>query len=217
MISEPPRSGRWRRKRATRAAAAASVRSGMAEQVCHENCDTKIDCKVHFLVSRISGAGGGKGAPSMYTQGLLDQGGKGRGDRAVAGGRRLAAALPGARRRRGEDRAEGLDARGLPADADPADLAARAFGDRRHAARGQLDHARADAAAQGDPDRQGAGRGRPRRLPVQRRRDARHLAAPSWSSSCSPAGRSTRASSTTRRRPGPTSARSAGWSTARRS
>ena len=32
-----------------------------------------------------------------------------------------------------------------------------------------------------------------------------------------PARRSTRASSTTRRRPGPTSARSAGWSTARRS
>ncbi len=33
---------------------------------------------------------------------------------------------------------------------------------------------RAVAAAQGDPARQGAGRGRPRAVPVQRRRDARH-------------------------------------------
>ena len=43
-----------------------------------------------------------------------------------------------------QDRAEGLDARGLPQDADPADRAARAFRDRRPAARRQLDHARAD-------------------------------------------------------------------------
>ena len=46
-------------------------------------------------------------------------------------------------------------------------------------------------------------------LGISRERDGR--------SSCSPARRSTRASSTTRRSPGRTSARSAGWSTARRS
>jgi acyl-CoA thioesterase len=54
--------------------------------------------------------------------------------------------VPGAHRRRGEGRAEGLDAGSLPQHADPPDLAARALRDRRHAARGQLDHARADAA-----------------------------------------------------------------------
>ncbi len=68
-------------------------------------------------------------------------------------------AVPGADRRRHQDRAEGLDAGRLPQDADPPDPAARAFGDRRHAAGRQLDHARADAQAQGDPDGQGAGRG----------------------------------------------------------
>ncbi len=42
------------------------------------------------------------------------------------------------------------------------------------------------AAAQGGADRQGAGRGRPRHVPVQRRRDPRHLARRRCSSSCSP-------------------------------
>ena len=48
-------------------------------------------------------------------------------------------------------------------------------------------------------------------------RDARHLRARRWSSSCSPARPSIPRSSTIRRCPGPTSAPSAGWSTARRS
>ena len=87
-------------------------------------------------------------------------------------------AFQAAHRRRRQDRAEGLDARGLSQDADPPDLAARAFRDRRHAARGQLDHARADAEAQGDPDGQGAGRGRPRPLPLCGGGDARRLARP---------------------------------------
>jgi len=41
------------------------------------------------------------------------------------------------------------DARGLPQDADAADFAACAFRNRRHAAGGQLDHARAVASPQG--------------------------------------------------------------------
>ena len=49
--------------------------------------------------------------------------------------------------------------RGLSPDADPADQPACAQRDRRHASRGQLDHSRAVTAAQGDPARQGAGRG----------------------------------------------------------
>ena len=61
---------------------------------------------------------------------------------------------------------------------DPADPAARAFGDRRHAAGRQLDRPRAHVEAQGDPDGQGAGRGRPRPLPLRRRRDARRVARP---------------------------------------
>ena len=65
-----------------------------------------------------------------------------------------------------QDRAARLDARGLPQDADPADRPARALRDHRHAARGQLDHPRAVAAPQGDPAGQGAGRGRPRALPL---------------------------------------------------
>ena len=40
-------------------------------------------------------------------------------------------------------------------------------------------------AAQDDPDREGAGRGRARRLSVQRGRDARRLARRNWSTSCS--------------------------------
>ena len=88
------------------------------------------------------------------------------------------ARVPGAHRCRRQGRAEGLDARRLPQDADPADLAARAFRDRRHAARRQLDHPRADAEAQGDPDGQGPGRGRARPLPLLRRRDARRVARP---------------------------------------
>ena len=61
----------------------------------------------------------------------------------------------------------------LPQDDGPADRAARALGDHRHAAGGQLDHPGAVAAAQGDPAGQGAGRGRARPVPLLGRRDAR--------------------------------------------
>ena len=74
-------------------------------------------------------------------------------------------------------RAARLDAGGLPQDADPPGRPARALRDHRHAARGQLDHARALAAPQGDPAGQGAGRGRPRALPLLRLRDPRRVAA----------------------------------------
>ena len=73
------------------------------------------------------------------------------------------------------DRAARLDARGLPQDAGPADRPARALRDHRHAAGGQLDHPGAVAAPQGDPAREGAGRGRPRALPLLGHRDARRL------------------------------------------
>ncbi len=92
----------------------------------------------------------------------------------VAGGARV----PGAHRCRHQDRAQGLDARGLSQDADPPDLAARALRDRRHAARRQLDHARADAEAQGDPDGQGAGRSGPRAVSLCRGGDAGRVARP---------------------------------------
>ena len=105
----------------------------------------------------------------------------------------------------------------LPAHAGPADLPACAFRDHRHAAGGQLDHARAVAAAQGGAARQGAGRGGPRPLPLRRRRDARHLARGDGRPAARRARPSIPRSSTTRRCPGPTSAPSAGWSTARRS
>ena len=59
---------------------------------------------------------------------------------------------------------------------DPAGRPARALGDHRHAARGQLDHPGAVAAPQGDPAGQGAGRSRPRALPLLRLRDPRRLA-----------------------------------------
>ena len=72
---------------------------------------------------------------------------------------RCEAALRRPHRRRRLHRGQGLDARALPQDAGAADQPACAFGDRRHAARRQLDHARAHAQAQGDPARQGAGRG----------------------------------------------------------
>jgi hypothetical protein len=70
--------------------------------------------------------------------------GQGRGPRqGGALGRRGAAAgtLRRAHRRRRVHRGQGLDARALPQDAGAADQPARAFRDRRHAARGQLDHA----------------------------------------------------------------------------
>ena len=111
----------------------------------------------------------------MYTQGLDSLGARlppyDRG-----GARGAGAALPGESGCRGAHRAEGLDARRLPPDAHPADLPARAFRDRRHAAGGQLDHARTNPASQGRADGQGAGRRRPRHVPLQRRRDARHFA-----------------------------------------
>ena len=71
-------------------------------------------------------------------------------------------------------RAQGLDARSLSPHADAADQPACAFGDRRNAAGGQLDHACAVASAQGNPARQGAGRGRAWAISLLRGRDARH-------------------------------------------
>ena len=69
---------------------------------------------------------------------------------------------------------------------------------------GQLDHARAEPAAQDVADRQGAGRSRPRALHLLRHRNARRRSAASWWRSCWTGERSTPASSTTRRCPGPT-------------
>ena len=65
-----------------------------------------------------------------------------------------------------------MDARGLPQDADSPNRPARPLRDRRPAPRGQLDHPGADAGEEGDPPREGAGRGRARALPLLRRRDA---------------------------------------------
>ena len=89
--------------------------------------------------------------------------------------RRLGSAGPVRRHDRGRPphRAARLDARGLPHRADPADRPARALGDHRDAARGRLAARRPQPAAQGDPDGQGAGRGRPRDVPVLGRRDPR--------------------------------------------
>ena len=75
------------------------------------------------------------------------------------------------------DRAARLDAGEVPQDPRPPGRPARPLRDHRHAARGQLDHPRALAAPQGDPAGEGAGRGRPRALPLLRVRDARRLAA----------------------------------------
>ena len=61
--------------------------------------------------------------------------------RALRRGNAARAALRRAHRRRRLHRGQGLDARALPQDAGAADQPARAFRDRRHAARGQLDHA----------------------------------------------------------------------------
>ena len=108
----------------------------------------------------------------MYTQALNTSEAEDRTYR----GRRARRAVPGAHRRRGAHRAERLDARGLSQDADPADLAARAFRNRRHAAGRQLDHPRAVAAPQGGAAGQGAGRMRPRALSLRRGRNARRLA-----------------------------------------
>jgi hypothetical protein len=95
--------------------------------------------------------------------------------------------LPGPDRRRGEDRAQGLDAGGLPPHPDSTDLAARPLRDRRHAARGQLDHARASlrrkaillAKVQDE-----AGHGLYLYAPPRRSARARE----SWSTSCSRQG-----------------------------
>ena len=84
--------------------------------------------------------------------------------------------LRGPGRGRRHHRAQGLDAGRLSPHPDPADLAARPFRDRRHAAGGQLDHPRAEPAAQGHPAGQGPGRGRPRPLSLLRRRDPGHVA-----------------------------------------
>ena len=79
-------------------------------------------------------------------------------------------------RTRRRHRGQGLDARSVSQDARPADLAARALRDRRHAAGRQLDHARAHAQAQGHLARQGAGRRRPRAVSVRSGGDAGRVA-----------------------------------------
>ena len=85
----------------------------------------------------------------------------------------------------------------LPQDADPPGRPARALRDHRHAARGQLDHPRAVAAAQGDPAGQGAGRGRPRACTSTRRPRPSAPTGPTSPTSSSTGGRSTPRSSTT--------------------
>ena len=85
----------------------------------------------------------------------------------------LAAVFDADDRGRPADRAAGLDAGGLPQDADPADRPARPLRDHRDAAGGQLDPARAQPAPEVDPAGQGPGRGRPRHVPLRRGRDAR--------------------------------------------
>ena len=120
--------------------------------------------------------------------------------------------LLGGRRARGASR---RDARRLSQDTDPPDRGARPLrGDRRDAARGQLDDPGSLPAAQGDPHGEGPGRGRPRPLPV---RAAETLGADRADllDRSTPAARSTPRSSTTRPSPRPTSAPSDGWSTAR--
>ena len=87
----------------------------------------------------------------------------------------LEAEFDGDHRAQRPDRAARLDARGLPQDPGAADRPARALRDHRHAAGGQLDHPGAVPAPQGDPAGQGAGRGRPRALPLLRHRDPRGL------------------------------------------
>ena len=94
------------------------------------------------------------------------------GARPGRGGRTAGPLRPDARPRAAH-RAAGLDARRLPVDDDPPDRPARALGDHRHAAGGQLDHPGSLAAPQGDPHRQGARRGRPRHVPVLGGRDTR--------------------------------------------
>ena len=79
----------------------------------------------------------------MYTQAMDTMGKEPATPRGRALGRGDAArgALRRPHRRRRLHRGQGLDARALPQDAGAADQPARAFRDRRHAARGQLDHA----------------------------------------------------------------------------
>ncbi len=105
----------------------------------------------------------------MYSQGLIGA------DCKHHGIGRVSRSFPGADRPRGKDRTQRPDARRLPPHAGPPDRPACAFGNRRHAARGQLDHPRAVAPPQDRPARQGAGRGRPRPLSLFRRRDAGRL------------------------------------------
>jgi len=65
-----------------------------------------------------------------------------------------------------------MDAGELSQDAGSPDRPARPFGNRRPAARGQLDHPRAHAGAQGDLAGQGSGRGGPRPVSLFRGGDA---------------------------------------------
>src|SRR6056297_3500773 len=137
--------------------------------------DGRALCALHDV--RRGGAGHGTGDRADLTGG-------GRGDVCTDGsvdrqGRetprrddRRGSALPGPHRRGRKDRTQGLDAGGVSKDADPADRSARPFRDRGAAARGQLDHPRAHAGAQGDPAGQGAGRGGAWSLPLLRGRDA---------------------------------------------
>ena len=84
-----------------------------------------------------------------------------------------AAALRRDHRARLAHRAARLDARRLPPHPRAPDRPARPLRDHRHAARGSVARQRAVAASQGRAHRQGAGRGRPRALPLLRHRDAR--------------------------------------------
>ena len=95
----------------------------------------------------------------------------GRNDAISIDRRRVGNGLPGARGRRAQDRAQGLDARGLPQEPDPADIPACPLRDHRDAAGGQLDKPGAHPAPENDPAGQGAGRGRARFVPLQRRGD----------------------------------------------
>ena len=96
-------------------------------------------------------------------------------------------------------RAARLVARRLPQHADPPDRPARPLGDRRHAAGRGVDHPGSVAAPQGDPPRQGPGRGRPRAVPLFGGGDARGRTGRPPRTVARAASRSTRRSSTTRR------------------
>src|SRR5690606_2929669 len=81
--------------------------------------------------------------------------------------------ISGEDRQRSEDRAKGLDARCLSKYSHPSDQPARAQRNRRHAAGRELDNTCPEFEAQGHSNGKGAGRGRPRTLPLFRRGNLR--------------------------------------------